>query len=262
MGIAQELTGTTLVDYEVTSALEDPVTYEIEDWSHTTGAPRRLGLDLLLIPNAVPDLMDQLVEAADKLHKWQAPTVVRGQKVEQDYSFRKCETLAICARVHRSLRPFEAITKGLCGLWAAIYKCHVNPHMAINGVEEQVQLLRYWPGMFFNEHVDAVHNNPALVGRRLSILYFRGSEDCEGGALVYRRQGYAIYPDGRVYKFLRRTPMATKEECEGIETSDKWRLIMPASKGTLLIMPSDPCFPHWKQPITAGSAETLVKWCH
>lgn len=250
------------VSYEITSGKEDPVTYTIGDWTHTTGSPRVLARDILVIPSAVPDLMDQLVDAADKLHRWKSPTVVRGDRVTADLTFRKCEAISVNKETHKSLHPFEAITKGLAALWADLYRCHVNPHMTTNRVESQVQLLRYWPGMFFKEHTDAIQYNDALAARRLSFIAFRAHELCEGGALVFRRQGYAFMPDGRVYKWHRKTSGPLVSECEDVERHEGWRQVMPASKGTAILMPSGPAFPHWKQPVIKGGTESLVKWYH
>lgn len=236
--------------------------YEINGWRHETGEPRVLARDLFVIPNALPAIMDQLVTAADKARLWSRPTVIRGTKIEADYSFRRCHSVAVTGRGITALASFEFLLRELAPMWACYYKHVVNPYMDTFGIENEIQLLRYEPGDFFKPHVDAIHDNPALVGRRLAWLAFSCAPGTEGGALVYFRHGIAMFPDGRVFKYYGPNKQPALDPEPQIENDDRWRQIMPAAPGSVLMGPADPTSPHWAMEVKKGRKNTLVGWYH
>ncbi len=231
------------------------VSYEIRGWAHESGEVRTLGKDILVIPGAINDFMEQLIEGADAANKWAKADVDRSSKVESDYEYRDCQTVSVLQT--NNLGGFEFILKELSPLWALAYKGYCNPFMDCFGAETEWQLLRYQPGHFFKVHTDVIPNSPALNGRRLSVLFLHDTNS-RGGALVFVRHGYAIYPDGRVYKWAGQG----EQQNEGIEDSPNWRMIMKAAPGSVVLFPSCPSYPHEKQEITEGSAETLANWYH
>ena len=232
--------------------------YSIDGWDKETGYPRVLDRDVLLIPNAIPEVFDQLVHEADRHDSWIRPKVVRGKEISEDYSFRNCESVAVRGE---GFRGFESVLRGLSGLWASAYKSFVNSHMDVFGIEAEIQLLRYRPGMFFKEHVDSISDNSQFAGRRLTLCAFRGSEDLEGGLLVLRRQRIAVGADGSVWEWLgSETPRI--EECDSIGESNLWEQTSDPSRGTIAVFPAGPTFHHWKQEVNRGVAETIVHWYH
>jgi hypothetical protein len=203
-----------------------------------------LARDFLVIPNAIPFIMDQLERTADVIGCWTKPTVARERGVERDYSFRDCLSININRKAAAGLSPFALVLHALEPLWVMTYQALVNRHMSINrggGWE----LLRYKVGHFFREHVDAIHDHAALGSRRLSLICFSASEDIAGGDLIFPRHGIKITPRGAVYER---------------EASGDWALRVEAAPGTLIGFPGTCSFPHEATEVLAGQKNSLVSF--
>lgn len=220
------------------------LTYAVQGFEHTTGVCEVVARDILVIPNAIPFVMDQLIRTAGALGAWIKPTVARETTIEQDYSFRDCLAVTINRGVAPGLGPFQRVLQELEPLWLMAYQAIVNRHMDINrggGWE----LLRYGVGHFFAEHVDVIHDHDALGSRRLSAIAVHGSDDVQGGDLLFPRQRVRVTPHGAVYAQQR---------------SEKWSPVVGATPGTLILFPGTCSFPHEATEVLAGEKTSLVSF--
>ena len=220
------------------------LSYEVQGFQHTTGKCRVLERDFLVIPNAIPFIMEQLGQAASELGCWTKPTVARESGVEQDYAFRDCLAMGVNQSTSPKLAPFARVLEELEPLWIMAYQALVNRHMAVNrggGWE----LLRYSTGHFFREHVDAIHDHSPLGARRLTMICFSASEDILGGEFIVPRHGIKITPRGAI---------STQNE------DGSWTLVVEASPGTLIGFPGTCSFPHEATKVLSGQKSSLVSF--
>jgi len=221
---------------------QETLRYEVQGYAHETGKPMVLANDIMVIPNAMPFIIRQLIDAAEEKAVWDRPTVARGNEIADDYDFRQCDRV--------SAQPphftgFKVVLENLEALFCLAYSKLVNRHMGIvrgGGWE----LLRYKAGDFFKEHIDVVHESDTeLAQRRLTVLCL-DHDECEGGHLVYPRQGIAVHPSGEVF--------------ESSDDQDLGEAICLPSPGTVVIHPAGPVFPHEARPVKSGTKYTLVSF--
>jgi predicted 2-oxoglutarate/Fe(II)-dependent dioxygenase YbiX len=88
------------------------------------------------------------------------------------------------------------------------------------------ELLRYGPGQRYSEHADSMPGSRAVYGQRLlsAVLYL--NDDYEGGELHFPRQGLTYNPKA----------------------------------GSLVLFPSNYCYPHASLPVRHGAKYAVVTW--
>ena len=104
------------------------------------------------------------------------------------------------------------------------YQARVNQFAKVK-ISGSYELLRYTPGGFYVEHVDAIHDHPVLGHRRLSFVLFC-NDDYEGGELHFSRQGITVRPEA----------------------------------GSALLFPSGITHPHAVRPVLSGTRYSIVNW--
>lgn len=228
------------------------LTYTLGGYTHCTGEMVVVANDILVVPHAMPFVIEQAVDLAESLGKWQGATVVRGADVSYDGETRNCSTICMGASGDQKLVPFGVVLHRLSGVFAQVYRNVVNRHMEVTAGSTW-ELLRYAKGQFFREHVDQVKDHADLMARRLTILCVEGrgepgesDKSCRGGDLIFPRQGVLVRADGAVS--TRDAPNAP------------WAPLLPPSPGTVVIFPGGPVFPHESTPIEAGVKYTLVSF--
>lgn len=220
----------------------ETLTYYIQGYEHETGKAVVLANDILVIPNALPFVMRQTIAAAEKLDAWQRATVIRGEELSPYDEHRTSKGVAIRGDQHQPLTPFQNVLMSLQVLFCMAYFSRVNDHMDVTEGQGW-ELLRYGPGQYFKAHVDQVKDNESLVARRLSIISV-ASMACEGGDLIFPRQGIKVRANGEVLQ----------------KQGDEWDVVVPASEGVVVMFPGGPVFPHESTPVEAGFKYTLVSF--
>jgi predicted 2-oxoglutarate/Fe(II)-dependent dioxygenase YbiX len=181
---------------------------------------------ILLIRSAFP-APRRLLECAECLPFWARAAVVGDG--EQDTSAehakrRGNDRMSISGLLHPDLVEFEQMLRESIHSGVARYLAVAGSIRLSSDLG--FELLRYGPGQGYSEHVDSMPGSSSIYGQRLlsAVLYL--NDDFEGGELHFSRQGLTYNPEA----------------------------------GSLVVFPSNFCFPHSSQPVLKGNKYAVVTW--
>lgn len=196
----------------------------LPDW--VPGREQWLGDFILLIKDAFPN-SQRLLECAESLPLWTPAAVVGDgeQDTTAEYASRRGnDVMNINGLIHTALKEFEK------GLQESIHS-GVARYLATAGnirlsSDLGFELLRYGQGQRYSEHVDSMPGSSSIYGQRQlsAVLYL--NDDFEGGELHFTRQGLTYNPEA----------------------------------GSLVVFPSNFCFPHASLPVLNGTKYAVVTW--
>lgn len=198
---------------------------KVFDWTSEVEWPDQ---DIMVCRNALPFLPDLIAEA-EKWGDWESSKVIGGNDedgrndIRQRNSQRLLLTSPEALNVHSNVGVYGVMLHATEGRFVEIYMTR-NPHSKITR-SSGFDLLRYKPGEFFGEHVDAVTGHKILGLRKLSVIAFC-NDDFDGGELVFPRQGLTIEPE-------------------------------PAM---LVLFPSTFTYPHEAKSVTRGVRYSVTSW--
>ena len=168
-----------------------------------------------------------LIDCAEALPLWSRAVVVGdgdGDTLAALAERRNNDRLSVSGLLHPRLADQERKLKACVHAAAARYlRAAGSMHLRSDlGFE----LLRYGPGQRYTEHTDSMPGSPTVYGQRLlsAILYL--NDDYEGGELHFPRQGLTYNPKA----------------------------------GSLVLFPSNFCYPHASRPVRRGTKYAVVTW--
>jgi len=190
-----------------------------------TARAERVDRDILLIHDALP-MLPELIDLAQRhAHLFNPSTVIHSDRPYSDSKQRSSQSLVLTdERTPEVFAYYDTLCRAVEGNFILTYQRFINPH-AITLSGSGYELLRYGPGDYFHEHVDAVVGHPILATRRLAVVAFC-NDDFEGGELHFSRQEVMIKPE----------------------------------TGALVIFPASFTHPHASKPIVRGLKYSLVTW--
>jgi predicted 2-oxoglutarate/Fe(II)-dependent dioxygenase YbiX len=190
------------------------------------GEEQWLGDFILLIRDAFP-APRRLLACAESLPLW-TPAAVVGDG-ERDTSpehapRRGNDRMSISGLLHPELHEFEQMLRECIHSGIARYLTAAGNIRLSSDLG--FELLRYGPGQGYSEHVDSMPGSSSIYGQRLlsALLYL--NDDFEGGELHFSRQGLTYNPEA----------------------------------GSLVLFPSNFCFPHASLPVHKGNKYAVVTW--
>lgn len=136
-------------------------------------------------------------------------------------SDKQCDALSISVLAKHDAR-LKVIDDGLVEVFRDGIKTYqeYNPYLVITG-DEGYNLLRYSPGQSIAVHFDTSRKQNRLLSASLVL-----NDEHDGGELLFPRQGLALRPKA----------------------------------GTLVMFPSNFCFPHGVSKIGFGTRFSIVTW--
>ncbi len=194
--------------------------------SRALGEEQWLGDFILLIRDAFP-APQQLLQCAESLPLWTPAAVVGdgGRDTAAEQAPRRGnDRMSINGLLHTELNEFELKLRDSIHSGVARYLTAAGNIRLSSDLG--FELLRYGPGQRYTEHVDSMPGSSSIYGQRLlsAVLYL--NDDFEGGELHFSRQGLTYNPEA----------------------------------GSLVVFPSNFCFPHASLPIHNGTKYAVVTW--
>ena len=177
--------------------------------------------EILVVEEAVADAAD-LVKLAERLNRWKRATIADDQ-TSYAATGRSNDQCIVDGRVHADWNEWEQRIGEIFHACAHAYKT-LNTHLQARH-DTYVQILRYQPGQRFGLHVDNIAGHKSWGARQLSAVCFL-NDNYEGGRLEFPRQQRTIEPKA----------------------------------GSLVLFPSNFCFPHEAHVVTRGVKYTAVSW--
>lgn len=178
--------------------------------------------DILMFDGVIP-WGESLIELSEEINVWADSKQVSAygdQSFTSDY--RSSNGTYVSVACDERWRPYEA------GLYSAFLSCvayykQYNGFLEVNA-DTGYELLRYSPGQKFDCHVDTVSGRTES-GRQLTGLAYL-NDDFIGGHTIFPRQCVSVKPKA----------------------------------GSILLFPSNFCFPHKGDEVIQGTKYAIVTW--
>ena len=176
----------------------------------------------IMIGNNVLGDPHALITVAEQSDAWRPSAIAEGDGARYGAG-RSNDFLFVCGDAEARFAPFEtALTAAFHGA-ASSYSAMLG-HLSLRS-DLGYQLLRYRPGEEFTEHVDILPG-ATVYGQRLVSAIAYLNDDYDGGELRFPRQGFTY------------NPLA----------------------GSLILFPSNFCYPHASLPVRRGIKYAVVTW--
>jgi predicted 2-oxoglutarate/Fe(II)-dependent dioxygenase YbiX len=200
--------------------------YAPGDEGDRTAQERWLGDFVMLVDDALA-APQRLIACAEALPLWSRAAVVGdgGTDTEPEIATRRGnDRLSVTGFLHPDLTEHEQQLQRVLHQAASRYVRRIGSLKL--GSDLGFELLRYGPGQRYTEHVDSMPGSASVYGQRLlsAVLYL--NDDYQGGELHFPRQGLTYNPRA----------------------------------GSLLLFPSNFCYPHESLPIRLGTKYAVVTW--
>jgi len=200
--------------------------YKIDDIVYDKEARVRfLCNDTILLIEDAFNFGDKLIEVTSSKDHWKDATIANNYKHEAfiDQNIRSNSGLPLLGGLDENYAKFEEILRGLVDITLKVYRTH-NDFIVVDEMSS-LDLLRYEVGQEFKMHVDTIKGHAEFSKRVLSIIFYI-NDNYEGGELLFSKQNVKLKPKA----------------------------------GTILMFPSNFCYPHASLPVTKGTKYSAVSW--